>query len=171
MQRFAKQFGFFFSVRDRQLTFTSLFDIDEAEAVATLDKSDISSYSFTDKLIGTYKEAEVAYRNASTDETIKAIATGEIQDITADDTLQVRTKAEDRTQADQKAKTALYRANSEGQTGRLSIGGNPILLAGNTVRLSGFGALNGKYRIESSSHSISGGSAYMTSLEVRRVGA
>lgn len=169
LNRLAREYGYFFSVRDTQLTFTSLFEADEREAVKSIDVTEISGFSLTDKLVGTYAKAEAAYHNVESKETVKTTATDETQADTASDTLQIRDKAENRTQADQKAKTALYRANTEGQTGRISLEGNPVLLAGNTVNLTGLGQLTGKYRIESSAHDLTP-DGYTTSLSVRRIG-
>jgi len=93
LNRLAYEYGYFFSIRDRQLTFTSLFDVDEREAVSTLNLNDLTSFSITDKLVGTYKQAESAYHNVESRETVKASVSDEIQSDTASDTLIVRTKA------------------------------------------------------------------------------
>lgn len=177
LNRIAREYGYFFSIRDSVLVFTSIYDIDARNISASIDISKIASYSFNDRLIGTYKKAEASYRNADTGQTVKATDSREsneggqaITDKTSDDTLIVRSKAETTQQAEAKAKSALYRANVSGQTGRISVEGNPLLLAGNAIDLTGFGALSGKYRIESSSHSIQGGEGYITELEVKRIG-
>jgi hypothetical protein len=49
--------------------------------------------------------------------------------------------------------------------------GNPLLVAGNNFTLTGLGELAGKYYIKKSSHTISKGSGYDTSVEIKQINA
>lgn len=80
-------------------------------------------------------------------------------------TLVVRTKAEDKEQADAIGKAALHTANSETRSGSFSFPGNILALAGNNFEYTGGGRLSGKYNIISSTHEIS--SEYTTSIEFK----
>lgn len=175
LKRIAGEFGHLFSIRAGVMTFTLMYDIDAATPVEAISKRQVSSYSFSDKLIGTYANAKSTFHNVETRETVEAV---EVRSETADgqtvtdestpDTLEVRTKAETVQQAEAKARASLYRANTGGQTARLSLEGNPALLAGNNVDLEGFGYMSGKYQISASTHNISR-SGYITNLELKRV--
>jgi len=177
LKRIGADYGYVFSVRDKQLIFTSVYDIDKSASVERINVGQMSSYSFTDKLVGTFKKAEISYHNVESRETVKATDTrtatvnGEqVTDTTAGDTLSIRSKAENKQQAEAKAKASLYEANTKGQTGRVSLEGNPLLVAGNNVDLTGIGALSGKYQICASSHRLIVSSGYTTEIEVKRIG-
>jgi uncharacterized protein len=175
LKRISREYGYLFSIRDSTLTFTSMYDIDARTPVASIDITQTTRYSFTDKLVNTYVGASAAFHNVETRETVSVNETrpenidGQVvTDGTAQDTIEIRTKAENIQQGEAKAKAALYRANTEGQTGSISLEGNPLLLAGNNVELTGFGQLSGKYQIVSSNHNISTG-GYLTDIEVKRI--
>lgn len=175
LSRIAKDYGYLFSIRDSVMTFTSMYDIDDSDSVASIDKTQVSSYSFTDKLVGVYKEAKSTFHNTETRETVNVSFVPFADDVeglpineAVADTIEIRTKAENTQQAEAKTKAAIYRANTEGQTGRLSLAGNPLLLSGSNIDATGFGKLSGKYQIVSSSHNISG-SGYTSDIEIKRI--
>lgn len=175
LRRIAAEYGYLFSVRGTKLVFTSLFDIEKGKAVRELDRSELQSYSLTDKTSQTFKSAKVAYHNPVDNKVVEGEenkatnADGKEVDIATGDTLEIRTKAENQQQAEKKAKAALYRHNSKQQEGSFVIEGDPVMLAGNNFELTGMGTLSGKYHIETSRHTISA-SGYTTSLDVKRVG-
>ncbi len=177
LRRISEEYGHIFAVRDSQLVFTRLYDIEKGEPVHSIDRTDLLSYSVRDKTSNTYKKTKVKYHDPADKEvkefeqTENTNADGEtVTDPTAEDTLEIRTKAENNQQAELKAKAAMYRYNSKQQEGTLSVQGNPVLLAGNNIELTGMGTLSGKYHIMESSHSIDVGGGYTTSLNVKRVG-
>jgi phage protein D len=85
----------------------------------------------------------------------------------SDNVLQVRTKAENKEQADAIGKAALFNANSETRTGSLTVPGNLLLVAGSSFELTGVGRLSQKYIILSSTHDIADGGAYTTTIEFK----
>ena len=66
------------------------------------------------------------------------------------------------------AKATLRKLNLRSVTGSLSLVGDTSLVAGVVVELKGFGSFDGRFYIESASHSVST-SGYVTSISVRRV--
>lgn len=177
LRRISEEYGHAFSIRDSKMVFTRIYDIEKGEPVVSIDRSDLISYSIKDKTSNTYKKAKVAYHDPN-DKEVKEFeqsentnADGEtITDTTAEDTLEVRTKAEDSKQAELKAKAAMYRANSVQKEGNITVQGNPLLLAGNNIELTGLGAISGKYHIMESSHTIDNSGGYTTSLSLKLVG-
>jgi phage protein D len=171
LQRIGKEFGYVFNVKNDTLVFTLVYNLENQNAVETVDLINCSNYSFTDKLVETYKNAQSRYTNPQTGETAKATSkTNEGATAgTASDVLIISTKAENKQQAEAKAKAAAYFANTLGQTGRLSLEGNPVLVAGNNIQLTSFGALDGKFQILTSTHTIERTGGYKTSIEVKRV--
>ena len=79
--------------------------------------------------------------------------------------LTVRVRAEDKDQADAIGKAALHSKNSETRTGSITMPGNLRLVAGNNFDASGFGRMDDKYNIISSTHNIS--ADYTTSVSFK----
>jgi len=177
LRRISQEYGHIFSIRGSQLVFTSIYDIEKGKAVVSIDRTEMSSHSIRDKTSQVFKAAQVRYHDP-TDKTVKSFRTTTntnadgvaIDDVTQDDILEIRTKAENQKQAELKARAALYRHNSKQQDGSITVEGNPLLLGGNNIELTGMGALSGKFHIMKSTHSIDKSGGYTTIVEVKRVG-
>jgi uncharacterized protein len=177
LKRISIEYGYVFSVRDKKLIFSKLQDLDKSAPVAVIDRRNLASFSLKDKATATYKNARVKYHDPKTKRVYEYQTTDNnnadgqpITDPTAEDTLEIRTKAENGGQAEAKAKAALYKANTKSKEGTLSVEGNPLLLAGATFELTGMGEFSGKYNIVESSHFIDNGGGYTTSVTIRQVG-
>ncbi|MBQ5345374.1 MAG: transcriptional regulator, partial [Acidaminococcaceae bacterium] len=81
-------------------------------------------------------------------------------------TLEIKEQVESIADAERLAKKRLREKNKEEWTGNISVVGNLLIVAANTVALQGFGVFDGNYIIVRASHSISNG--YTTSFDVRR---
>lgn len=177
LKRISYEYGYVFSVRGTQLVFTKEKNLQKEDAALTLDRTDISRYSFRDKTSKTYANAKVQYHDPK-DKKVKSASLDKTQDAdgqtveapTAADTLYIRSKCENVKQAELKAEAGLWRANSKQQEGNIDIEGNTICVAGINVRLTGFAQLDGKYHVKESTHSWDRGGGYSTSLTVNRVG-
>lgn len=162
----ALEYGYSFSVRGNKLVFTSLDSIEAGAAVFQIEPGDVTSYSFRDQIVGTYAGAAVAWHNPETNEAI----TGDESGGDGTDTLEIRTKAEDSTQAKEKAAAALREANTKKVTAALSMPADPRLCSGINVGLSGFGAkLSGKFHILRATHTINRGNGYTTDIEAKKI--
>jgi phage protein D len=177
LKRLAGEFGYHFSIKGDKLVFESIFDIDKGKPVVALSRQNLSRYQLTDTALHTYKQAKVSYHDPKTRGvifgTVDDVQNGagqEFKDETAEDVLEIRTKAEDKAQAELKAKAALYGAKSKQVAGNITVEGNPILVAGNNFELTNMGAMSGKYHIVKSRHRIDRSGGYVTELEVKRVG-
>ncbi|MBF0482008.1 MAG: hypothetical protein HQK81_06100 [Desulfovibrionaceae bacterium] len=84
------------------------------------------------------------------------------------DEVKLTDRAENPADAKLKAKAGLEDANSARFEGNITLEGNPLLVGGNTVKITGLGKLDGDYLIESSKHSIIKDHGYTTDIEVRR---
>ncbi len=175
-----EKYGWSFSVRGTTMHIFNLEELEKSSAVTVIRRSDLISYSFTDKATKVYKNAEVSYHDPKTNEVIKGEHTppninygqGDLliyKPVTSDDTLKIKTKVENKTQADAIAKAAIHQHNSRTQTGRITVVGNPSLVAGSNFDLFEMGKLSGKYHIESSTHRIDRSSGYTCDLEIKRV--
>lgn len=181
LARIAKEYGYLFSVRDKVLTFTSIYGVENGQPVLEIDRTDLIAYSVTDKSVKTFKSATVQYRDPKSNKVVSATVkagdaieggtgtVGGANTTTASDVLEIKDKAENPQQARLKAQAALHKANSEGQEGTFDLYGEPLLVAGNNFTLTGMGKLSGRWHISRSSHSISRDSGYKTALEAKRL--
>ena len=65
LTRICEQYGIAFNVKPPVMVFYSIFHLESTKASLTLDKKDLSNFKLTDKTIGTYKNADVAYSGSS----------------------------------------------------------------------------------------------------------
>jgi uncharacterized protein len=186
LKRISDEFGYVFSVRGNQLVFTSVYDLEDGKPVRELDFNDLISYNITDKTNETFDSAVASYHDpvqnevmeykVETVENADNIAFQKIVALAKDafggaaPTLFVKTKAENKQQAELKAKAALHAANSKQQEFSCEIEGDPLMVAGMNFDLTGFGELSGRYHITQSAHNFNKDSGYGTSIEAKRVG-
>lgn len=174
LKRISYEYGCLFSVRDKKLIFTSVFDIEKADKVAEVDRTEMLSFSFRDKAVDVYQKAVVKFHNPDNNEVQKAEVpysyVGEdFEQPAAKDTYEIRTKAENKQQAEQKAKAAIQKSMTKEFTGRVTVSGNPLLVAGNNVNINGLGVVSGKYHIEKSSHKVTRSGGYTTDIQLKKV--
>lgn len=184
LNRIGKEYGYVFSIRGKDLIFVKKTVLESRPAVYTINIADIISYSFSDKGMKGVAAAEVAYSNPETKEVVKSrINIRDYRPVRLDTEQQspyqvvanpniakVYVRAESKQQAEEKAKAVLYDTNSQQQTGRLTVMGNPYLIAGNNIKITGLGNLSGVYSIVSSDHDVSPGIGWRVTIEVKRVG-
>jgi len=169
IKRLSRDYGYVFSVRDKTLVFTSIYDLEAKDKVLTLDRTDLTGFSLRDKSADTYKGSKVQYHNVSTKELVSYSEDDSDGDGAAE-TYEIRSKAENKQQAEAKAKAALHRANSREKTGTITAPGNVLIVAGINIELTGLGVLSGKYHVTGSHHTIDKSMAYGTEAEIKRVG-
>lgn len=171
LRRVSEEYGYVFSVRNNQLIFTTIENLEKGEAVTSITRQDLTHYDLTDKSEGTYSAATVQSHSPLVNKIVsfQQKAGQDVQPQVKADTLVSKIRAENGQQAEIKAKAALHKANSRQISGSLEMFGKPFMVAGNNFQLSGFGKnIAGKYHIETSRHNISK-SGYTTSLEVRKL--
>lgn len=88
---------------------------------------------------------------------------------TGEDELRLIVKAENTQQAEVMAKAALYKGNKATSDVSVTVAGNPMLVEGNTVMLSGFGKFSGKYTISRAVHTKTRTGGYTCRLNMQRV--
>jgi len=170
LNRIGQQYGALFSIRDNALVFTSIFDIEAAPAVKSVDKIQLTSYDISDKSFLTFKDARIKFFHPAQKKVITytATETNPTVNIIVADTMELRVKAENLPQAQAIAKAALHKSNSLQQGGSISLPGNILYVAGNSVELTGLGRLSGKYHITQSEHVVTKSGGYTCDLEVKR---
>lgn len=169
LKRVGEEYGVVFSVRDTDLIFTSIYDMEKGQPVIELDRTDLMRYSVKDKATKVYKNARVRHKNVAKNENVTVFWEEKKNDgASSEDTLEIHSRVENMQQAEAKAKAQLHDANRKGQEATFTVPGTPTLVAGNNFTLTGMGALTGKYHIKKSTHNISSG-GYTTDVEAVRI--
>jgi phage protein D len=179
LARLADEYGYSFSVKGTKLAFVKLTTLEARSKVAVIDKTDCISCTIKDKAHATYEATAVKSYNPNKRTLVQS--TYGTQDLSANDdqqytflaagsnTLEVRTKTENEAQAIVKARAALHRANSLMQTVNITLPGNPLLIAGVNIELTGLGRCSGIWNILKSVHNINKSNGYLTMFEAKRV--
>jgi phage protein D len=144
---------------------------EKADAVLTITPRMITSWSFASKASQTYGSARVEYHDPETDEDFEGEYAGDLADLSGEDknarTLVLNKRVKSDAEAGELAKNSFRDSNKHEVTGSFSSIGDVRLVAGVNVHMSGFGKFDGKYVIETATHSL-GSSAYTASVQIRR---
>lgn len=169
LRRVSDAFGYVFSIRGDKMVYTSIYKLEDSSSTVSIHRTNISTYSFVDKTTSSYKSATVKHSNPVDNELIEGTEDCDDDGCSSEDVLEVRARAENVGQADAIAKAALHSKNTKRQTGRFTIEGNVLFLAGINVEITGFGRLSGKYQIVDSTHSQTPGGGYITNFNAKKV--
>ena len=133
----------------------------DAPPVATIDKGQMTQWSYKTKLAGTYTGGDMQYTDPTSGEDREA-KVGTEQRL-----LHVSGKADSQADAEKQIKAAVNKANEEMTTLSVRIPGNPDLCSTQCVLITGLKTADGKYYIKKATHSIGG--KYETALEMSKV--
>ena len=116
-----------------------------------------------------YASCRVRYTEPSTGRCIEGVAYSEDYDSEAKNNQQLEVTARVSSQGEAQALAAnrLRMHNKFSKTASFTFPGDPVLLAGNTVQLAGWGVFDGKYMISQAVHTVDGG-GYVTKINLRR---
>jgi phage protein D len=176
VQRLAEDRGVNLKVRDDKLI---LFSAKEADGRASMlsfvrtgdDYGAVSEWEFKSKSEGTaYTACTVEYHDPATKELRTYTYNPSGKALTENNTRKVYpldNRVESEAGAMSLARNSLRKQNQGETTGSFTVFGNPGLVAGMTVDMSGFGKFSGKYFVDKTTHSVGG--KYTTKAEIRGV--
>jgi phage protein D len=170
LKRLAREHNFDFTVRAGQLVFYERPALESVAAAALITRSDTIRFSFRNRGRRIYDAAEFSYFDPDTKKLITQSVSAD-QPSPTGDTLKIVARCETAQQAQVKAEAWLHLHNMVLVDASLEGPGNPVLVAGSNVQLSGWGALDGKYQIETAKHHLARATGYTTSIAARRVSA
>ncbi len=170
LKRLAREHNFDFTVRGGQLVFYARPMLESAPTVATITRSDAIRFSFRNRARRIYDSAEFSYFDPDTKQLITQSVPAE-PPVPTGDTLKLVARCENAAQAVAKAEAALHLHNMVFVDASLEGPGNTVLVAGNNIQLSGWGALDGTYLIETAEHHLARATGYSTSIAARRINA
>lgn len=155
-----KDYGISLKVYSKKLVLFDREAYKQKAAVATIRKADMLNYTFNTTLAGTYTGGELTYTTSKGAEVIAKLGTGPR-------ILKSNASASTAAEAKQKLIAAIEEANHAETSLAFSTVGNPLLVAGQCINISGLGIADGKYYIDKATHTV--GSAYTTAYECVRV--
>jgi phage protein D len=168
LKRLAREHNFNFTVRGGQLVFYARPVLESVPAVVTITRSDVFLFAFRNRARRIYEGAEISYFDPDTKRLITQSVSAE-PPVPTGDTLKIVARCENAAQALVKAEAALHLHNMVFVDASLLGPGNTVLVAGNNVQLSGWGALDGTYLIEMALHHLARATGYSTSIAARRI--
>lgn len=155
-----KDYGLSLKVYSKKLVIFDREAYKRKRAVDTINKGDMLSYSFNTTLAGTYTGGELTYTTSKGQEVTTKVGTGPR-------ILKSNVSASTAAEAKLKLTAAIAEANHGETTLSFSTMGNPSLVAGQCVNISGLGRANGKYYIDKATHTV--GDTYVTAYECSKV--
>jgi uncharacterized protein len=168
LHRIAEEHNYEFTIRGTTLVFYSRPALEQARSAALIKRPDVTSCEFKAKTRHIYKAANVSYQDPASKSLITRTVLGSSP---TGDTLNLVVRCTNGMQALLKASAALHQHNMLQVTGRLSMPGTTAIAAGVNITISGFGAYDGKFYVESARHQIERSAGYTTELQIRSTGA
>lgn len=117
--------------------------------VLTITPDMVSKWSYRSTMQGTYTGAKVSYTNPGTKKTVEVLVG------TEERLYKTTQKADNEADARMIGEAAIRNANRKETTMQITLPPKLSLIATNTVQLSDFGIMDGKYFIEQVSHNVS----------------
>ena len=150
-------------VSDGQLIIFDESELDKQEPALTLFRhQDVINFNARATIQEIYGRCDVAYHHGGKDELLM----GSFESGSSGKVLKVNKKCETQAEAERLARNSLREKNKDQVKISLTTTGNFALVAGNVVKLSGWGKFDWNYLVEKATHSLSNG--YQTRVELRR---
>lgn len=167
LHRIANAHNYDFNIRGSQLVFYSRPQLESANPVATLAKTDDCRFSIHKQHVGhrAYKSAKVGYFNPQSKALVTQLATD--PNATSQDTLNIVERMENTQQGTLRASAHLHTANMLQIQGEFTIPGTMLFRAGNTMMIQGFGDFDSvKFIVSKGRHTLTP-RGYYTTLTLR----
>jgi phage protein D len=168
LRELAEKYNASVKVQGNTVYFISNDRLKERKPALTIERKDIISYALRDKTHNIYKGIIITYHDPKTKKLLKYREDWTGYKAGAD-YLKINEKVESLEEARIRARAEKHKYDSKEKTGRITMPGNPQVMAGLVVALSGFGLMDGNWLIERTRHTVSRTGGWVTELEVRRV--
>ncbi|MEN6372224.1 MAG: hypothetical protein ABFD64_09460 [Armatimonadota bacterium] len=155
-------------VSDGKLIIFSQADYDSNAAIDTYRWLDprVTGYSFTSGVTSAYSKAKIKYRDPRSKKMIECVYTPPDAPETGQ-TLRINERCSSLAEAERVEKNRLAAKNRGIKGARLDLVGDPRLVAGQNIKVTGYGSkCDGSYAIEEATHSLW---PYTTSLGLRKI--
>ena len=177
LYQLAKEYAKSLKVLDKKLVIFDEQEYESKDAIKTIKKQEIKSYSFGDEEFDTWDAFEINYFDQDLKETLTASGELDFREGYKNKTSRVLklndsyavsgSKEEKEKQLESIGWAKLREKNKAEVQGNISLMGDVDLVAGVVITTSGFGIYDYKYLITQAVHSMSNG--YETKIKIRRV--
>lgn len=155
-----KDYGIALKVYSNKLVLFDREAYKQKGPVAEINKADMLNYTFNTTLTGTYTGGELTFTTSKGKELKATIGSGPR-------ILKANVSASTAEEAKLKLIAAIEEANHGETTLSFSTMGNPALVSGQCITITGLGIADGKYYLDKVTHTV--GAAYTTAFECSRV--
>lgn len=166
-----EKYGYAVKVDSERLIVARPENLEKRKAVRVISLSledfNVISFRFTTKTHEIYRACEVVYFDPEKKEEIRHVEVAE--GVSSGSIFKIEERFENRVQAIERARAELKARNKLECEGDIMLLGDPHLVSGARIEITGFGKLDGGYLIEEASHRLSKGEGYVTSIKVRRI--
>lgn len=156
-----EKYGLAMKVYNKKIVIFDIVAYEEKEAVASLEETDLLSWSYNSTIEGTYTGVELDYTNPDSNKTIsvKMGSSGRMYTM--------NTQASSKFDAELQAAAKVNDANRKIETMTVTIMANIKIVASQCIEISGLGKIDGKYYVDKIKHSV--GSGYTMQLTLHKV--
>jgi hypothetical protein len=171
--RLAHEYGYALKLTDNNKTLAVLKLGEDAEPVRTLAPNDISRLAYRDRITDVPSRTELRHHDAATGQlVIYDVGSGKmipVEHVTAADTKKRHVRAKTPAQAQAIAEAEQARHEIDKTSLEVQLPGDPLLVAGAAVDVTGWSRLDGRYLIIEARHEIGRSSGYATTLMLKRI--
>lgn len=144
-----KEYGLFVKTYSKKLVIFDREKLKKSDPVAMIDKSDMDSFSWNTTIAGSYTGGNITYTGVDGNDIRYETGSGKR-------VLNVNTKADNEADAKRKLDSAIAEANHGITQVTFSTLGRPEIVSGQTIVITGFGQLSGKFYIDDKTDTLNG---------------
>ena len=164
--RLGKENGLVFSIKGDKLIFYDVQVLEGKPPILTVTPTDLIEWHFREKVSAGGVTAE--YFDPATKQ-VRGVNLLLTDPNPSPNRHKIHRRTESAAHTQRLAKAALHDVKAWQRDGTLIMPGNPRLVAGGNLQLSGFGVLDGMWQIRQARHQFQRDSGYKTELEVRHI--
>ncbi len=156
-----EKYGLGMKIYNHKIVIFDIVEYEQKDSVLTIDESEITTWTGSDTITGTYTGVELGYSDPDKDNTINIFIGEEGRKY------YLNIQASSEYDAQLQAAAKVNEANRKMLTLSITMMANPDIVATQCIDITGLGRLNGKYYIDSIKHDITKG--YSQKLTVHKV--
>jgi len=171
--RIAREYGYALKLTGNNKTLAVMKLGEDAEPVRALAPGDLTRLAYRDRITDVPSRTELRHHDASTGQlVIYDVSNGKmipVEHVAAADTKKRHVRAKTPAQARAIAEAEQARHEIDKTSMEVALPGDPRLVAGACVDVTGFSRLDGRYLIIEARHEIDRSSGYATTLRLKRI--
>lgn len=169
LKRLCKRLGFGIKISNLDIVIFDDKKYQDKEIVRVIKKGEpsLKTYEFNEGSLSSYKAAEVSYKDPETGE-LESVTVNNDAENKSGKTLKINQRVSNKAEAEELGKRSLQEENKKAKTAKFVLAGDIKLVSKQTIEVEGWGKFDGKYIINSATHSIGIG-GYTVSIDCSKV--